>query len=79
MRKDSFVSNQHLLILRVHSISATMDMRDSFPERGLLGFPVLCLLLCSTVSHRGDEKWLLLICDSISDGRHPQKNTEFFF
>lgn len=50
MRKDSFVSNQHLLILRVHSISATMDMRDSFAERGLLGFPVLCLLLCSTVS-----------------------------
>lgn len=68
MRKDSFVSNQHLLILRVHSISATMDTRDSFPERGLLAFPVLCLLLCSTVSHRGDEKWLLLICDSISDG-----------
>lgn len=57
MRKDSFGRNQHLLILRVHSISVTMDMRDSFPELWLLGFPVFCLLICSTVSHREGKKW----------------------
>lgn len=57
MRKDSFGRNQHLLILRVHSISVTMDMRNSFPELWLLGFPVFCLLICSTVSHREGKKW----------------------
>lgn len=83
MRKDSFGSNQHLLILRVHSISVTTDMRDSFPELGLLGFPVFCPLICSTVSHREGKKWKDVIfqgcfCDSTFDSRHPQQTMEFF-
>lgn len=62
MKKDFFVSNYHLMVLRVHSIPATMDMGDSFPEWGLLGFPALCSLICSTVSHRKMEKCIFQGC-----------------
>lgn len=50
------------------------------PRTSLLRFPVLHF----PVSHRRDEKWndvfskLLLICNSTSEGRHPQQAIESF-
>lgn len=57
-----FVSNYHILVLRVHSIPATMDMKYSFPEWGLLHpsrMRVFCALLSDLLNVVPQRRWAM--------------------